>query len=136
MNQHDKLQRIVIIGGRGPQASIHAQKRLQEILIANKKKAEIVHVSLVIDHFFDSKPDLNLSDRQRSLLASLEADVGFIACNTAHLFFEEISELVNFQLLGQDLLLSCTELSMLANNLNLKARCTLEETLKKIVGNV
>ena len=86
MKKNSKEKRIVIIGGMGPQASIHAHRRLQELLIKNGKSAEIVHVSLVVEHFFRSKPTLNLNSRQINLLKSIDADMGFIACNTAHLF--------------------------------------------------
>ena len=204
MKKNHKEKRIVIIGGMGPQASIHAHRRLQELLIKNGKSAEIVHVSLVVEHFFRSKPTLNLNSRQINLLKSIDADMGFIACNTAHLFFDQISNLVNFKLFsmldfnrdtnhtmvcsptskkfrvfgdnvkyltkkldnisgeiiesvnmgkgrlategfknlidlvpkGQNCLISCTELSMLAYQLGFDAKCTLEETLKKIIKNI
>ena len=100
MNKLHTTKRILIIGGMGPQASIHAHKRLQEMLIRKGKNAEIVHISLVVEHFFSSKPALNLTDAQIALLKSIEADTGFIACNTAHLFFDHISKLVNFKLIS------------------------------------
>lgn len=204
MEKNNEIKRIVIIGGMGPQASIYAQKRLQQLLIENNKKAEIIHISLVIDHFFNRRPRLKLSERQISLLSAIDADIGFIACNTAHLFFEEISKLVSFDLMSivdfdkhpellmvcsptskthrvfgdkvqhlndeldnlsgeiislviegdedkatkkfkklvrllpddQNLLVSCTELSMLASKLGIGLRCSLEESLKRIVQGV
>ncbi len=201
MNKLHTTKRILIIGGMGPQASIHAHKRLLELLTENGKNAEIVHVSLSIEPFFDSKPTLNLTDRQIALLSSIDADLGFIACNTAHLFFDDISSLIipklvsmldfdahhnpvmvcsptskKFRVFGdavnhlsdeldelageiielviegneeeatkkfkklmnnlpqnQEILVSCTELSMLAHKLKLNVRCTLEEFLHRLV---
>lgn len=203
MKKLHTTKRILIIGGMGPQASIHAHKRLLELLTENGKNAEIVHVSLVIKHFFNNggRPTLNLTDRQITLLSSIDADLGFIACNTAHLFFDDISSLVKpklvsmldfdnhcnpimvcsptskkFRVFGdaanhlddeldklageiielaiegdeeeatkkfkklmnnlpqnQEILVSCTELSMLAHKLKLNVRCTLEEFLRKLV---
>ena len=203
MNKSQLAKRILIIGGMGPQASTHAHKRLQELLTENGKNAEIIHVSLVIKHFFNNggRPTLNLTDRQINLLSSIDADLSFIACNTAHLFFGNISSLIKpklvsmldfdthhnpimvcsptskkFKVFGdtanhlddeldkitgeiielviqgdeeeatkkfkrlmdplpqnQEVLVSCTELSMLAHKLNLNVRCTLEEFLRKLV---
>jgi aspartate/glutamate racemase len=202
MNKSQTTKRILIIGGMGPQASIHAHKRLQELLVQNGKTAEIVHASLSIEPFFDSRPTLNLTDRQIALLSSIDADLSFIACNTtAHLFFDNISSLIKPKLLSmlnfdnhnnpimvcsptskkfrvfgdtanhlddeldkitgeiielviqgneeeatkkfkklmntlpqnQEVLVSCTELSMLAHKLKLNVQCTLEELLHKLV---
>ncbi|HMS31773.1 MAG TPA: hypothetical protein PKA29_00655 [Candidatus Saccharibacteria bacterium] len=102
MNKLHTTKRILIIGGMGPQASIHAHKRLQELLTENGKNAEIVHVSLIIKHFFNNsgRPKLNLTDRQITLLSSIDADLSFIACNTAHLFFDNISSLIKPKLVS------------------------------------
>lgn len=62
------MKTIAIIGGMGPQASIHAHKRLVEKLIENKLKANIIHVSLVTEHFFNDKVKFNFSLEQKDLL--------------------------------------------------------------------
>lgn len=102
MDKSHTTKRILIIGGMGPQASIHAHKRLQELLTENGKNAEIVHVSLVVNHFFNEngRPTLNLTEQQIGLLSSIDADTSFIACNTAHLFFDNISSLIKPKLLS------------------------------------
>lgn len=91
-------KRIVIIGGMGPQASLHAHGQLLSKMTAEGKRADIVHVSLHVPHFFASKPELMLTDSQKEILRSLDADMGFIACNTAHHFFHEFQKLVKFNL--------------------------------------
>lgn len=62
------MKTIAIIGGMGPQASMHAHKRLVEKLIGNKLKANIIHVSLDTEHFFSDKVKFNFSQKQRELL--------------------------------------------------------------------
>ena len=59
---------IAIIGGMGPQASIHAHTRLVEKLQQKNIKANIVHVSLDIEPFHSSQPTLSLSNAQKELL--------------------------------------------------------------------
>ncbi len=92
------MKTIVIIGGMGPQASLHAQKRLQEKLHKANKLANIVNVTLEVKPFHSDTPYLELSDEQRTLLYGINADVGFIACNTAHHFFDIFQACVKFKL--------------------------------------
>lgn len=98
MNQTVKT--IVIIGGMGPQASVHAHKRLISKLKEAEKRANVIHVGLEVEPFFSGIPKLNLSDNQIDNLKILKADVGFIACNTAHHFLELFQTLVNFKLVS------------------------------------
>ncbi len=92
------MKTIAIIGGMGPQASIHAHTRLVTKLNSAKKSANIVHVSFDIEPFHSTTPNLQLTEEQKELLRSMKADVGLIACNTAHYFFKEFESLVNFRL--------------------------------------
>lgn len=63
------MKTIAIIGGMGPQASLFAQEKLIEKLTKAKVKANTIHVTLDIEHFFDSKkPSLKLSQSQQDLL--------------------------------------------------------------------
>ncbi|MBP7769306.1 aspartate/glutamate racemase family protein [Candidatus Saccharibacteria bacterium] len=104
MNQTIKsiksIKTIVIIGGMGPQASVHAHQRLISKLKEAEKRANIIHISLEVKPFFSGTPKLNLSDKQIDSLKNLKADVGFIACNTAHHFFDLFQTLVNFKLVS------------------------------------
>lgn len=94
------MKTIVIIGGMGPQASLHANDRLNKSLKENCINANVVHISLEVVPFFNAKPELKLTKEQKSLLKSIKADVGFISCNTAHLFFDVFQDLVNFPLVS------------------------------------
>ncbi len=94
------MKTIAIIGGMGPQASLFAQNQLIKELDDNGIRANTVHITLDINHFFDSSPKLRLTDSQKELLRSIKADVGIIACNTAHIFFDEFQELVSFELIN------------------------------------
>ena len=62
------MKTIAIIGGMGPQASIFAHSQLVKELIKLKKKADIVHVSLAVEPFHSSNPELKLNLRQKELL--------------------------------------------------------------------
>lgn len=93
------MKTIAIIGGMGPQASLHAHSRLLEKLSKKSVKATIVHVSLQVNPFFSVKPVLELTASQKTLLQNLDADIGFIACNTAHFFFDEFQKYLKFKLL-------------------------------------
>lgn len=92
------MKTIVIIGGMGPQASIYAHKQLVRELVKHNKQACIVHISIPVEPFYASKPLLKLTSQFRQLLGSVKGDVGFIACNTVHGFFDEFQEAVNFRL--------------------------------------
>ena len=62
------MKTIAIIGGMGPQASVHAHKTLVSELTSQSKHANIVHVSLDIEHFFKANTGLSLSTSQKELL--------------------------------------------------------------------
>lgn len=62
------MKTIAIIGGMGPFASIHAHRRLTDRLIENKIEANIVHVSLNINHFSDDSSLFKLSRQHKELL--------------------------------------------------------------------
>ncbi len=94
------MKTIAIIGGMGPQASLFAQKKIIEELEKRDIKANTVHISLSIDEFFDEEPKLNLAKEQKSLLKNIKADTGIIACNTAHIFFDDFQKLVSFPLVS------------------------------------
>jgi aspartate/glutamate racemase len=62
------MKTIAIIGGMGPQASVFAHSQLNKELIKQNKRANIVHVSLDIEPFHSSKPQLRLTVAQQELL--------------------------------------------------------------------
>ncbi len=62
------MKTIVIIGGMGPKAGVHAHNRLIDKLKENKLEANIVHVSLNIKHFFDDDNVFKLSTQHKELL--------------------------------------------------------------------
>jgi aspartate/glutamate racemase len=62
------MKTIAIIGGMGPQASVHAHKTLVSELVSQSKQANIVHISLSLEHFFKAKTKLSLSTVQKELL--------------------------------------------------------------------
>lgn len=62
------MKTIAILGGMGPQASVHAHSRLVQKLIEIKKDANIIHISLVIEPFHSKKPRLVLTTTQKELL--------------------------------------------------------------------
>lgn len=94
------MKTIAIIGGMGPQAGIHAHKRVIDRLIENGQKANIVHISLNIEHFFDNDKVIKLSQQHKKILGSIQADFGFIACNTAHHFFKDFQNSVQFEIIN------------------------------------
>ncbi len=92
------MKTIAIIGGMGPQASVHSHKQLISKLTKTGKMANVVHHSIAIEPFFASNPKLELTSTQRKLLSTINADRGFIACNTAHIFFDVFEKNVDFRL--------------------------------------
>lgn len=93
---------ILIIGGMGPQASIHAHSRLIELSQQgsaepqNDNYPRITHLSINVKDFIaDGR---SKDDAQKYILGCLKdvdldsVDVGFIACNTAHILFNEIQQ--------------------------------------------
>jgi aspartate/glutamate racemase len=62
------MKTIAIIGGMGPQAGLHAHKRLVDKLIENKIEANVIHVSLKTEHFFNVDKTFKLSVKHKELL--------------------------------------------------------------------
>lgn len=91
---------ILIIGGMGPQASIHAHKRLIETCQKYHPNAgggdypRITHASLSVDDFISDETKKEAAkDYILTCLKEIDmssVDVGFIACNTAHILYDDI----------------------------------------------
>ena len=91
---------ILIIGGMGPQASIHAHKRLIETYqehyqnTGNSDYPRITHLSLNVEDFISDETKKEAA--KNYILTCLKeidmssVDVGFIACNTAHILYDDI----------------------------------------------
>ncbi len=62
------MKTIAIIGGMGPQAGLHAHRRLVDKLIENNVDANVIHVSLNIEHFFEDDKVFKLSLQHKKLL--------------------------------------------------------------------
>lgn len=91
---------ILIIGGMGPQASIHAHQQIikecQKITdqLNNNSYPRITHLSINTDDFI-SDPEKKTKSLQYILECLEEIDIdsvtaGFISCNTAHILFDDI----------------------------------------------
>lgn len=96
---------ILIIGGMGPQASVHAHKKLLEAYqgdTVNSAYPRITHLSINVDDFISDPTQRDVS--KRYILDCIKdvsvssIDDGFIACNTAHLLFDDIQEAVEGKL--------------------------------------
>ena len=92
-------QRIIIIGGMGPQASLELHRRMIQQALADGAKdgtdfPHIVHLSLPV-------PDFIANESRRSealeIIASMD-DVIIIACNTAHLLQPDIEQRLNIRI--------------------------------------
>jgi aspartate racemase len=91
---------IIIIGGMGPQASVHAHKRLIELSqqgtaeSTNDSYPRITHISINVKDFITGSRQKE--EAREYILECLKdinfesVDTGFIACNTAHLLFDDI----------------------------------------------
>lgn len=101
---------ILIIGGMGPTASEFAHKLILEKciskgLVNNDDFPIIIHISINVEDFIDSKSSnylkgLKYISDKLSLINMLKIDTGFIACNTAHVIFDEINEKCNRKLIS------------------------------------
>lgn len=101
---------ILIIGGMGPQASIHAHKRLIETFqnkypnSDNSDYPRITHLSLNVEDFISD--ETKKEEAKDYILECLEeidmssVDVGFIACNTAHILFDDLQEATDDKLIS------------------------------------
>lgn len=85
---------ILIIGGMGHFASLHAHKQLIKMFIERGETVpNIVHVGVEVEHFHTKSMQLTIATKARLLLENIHCDVGFIACNTAHIFFDEFQSM-------------------------------------------
>lgn len=100
-------QHILIIGGMGPQASVYAHRLLVSQATSrgasnNEDYPRITHVSINV-HDFISNPKYKNEALEYILDCLSDIDMhsvtdGFIACNTAHLLFNEINSSLPFEL--------------------------------------
>lgn len=109
------MKHILIIGGMGPQASIHAHRRLIELAgeggtLANQGYPRITHLSVNVRDFISDEE--NKAVAVAYLVECLgdinmrSVDVGFIACNTAHLLFDSLEQAVGGKLVS---MIECTQ---------------------------
>ena len=94
------MKRIVIIGGMGPQASLHLHQRI--IAGAAKQGARrndeyplILHLSVPVKDFISDhevEAALNLIKRHLKTIKLEQNDQVLIACNTAHLLKNELEK--------------------------------------------
>ena len=101
---------FLIIGGMGPQASIHAHKRLIELSQQNISKSRndsyprVTHLSINVKDFIADSSKKEVA--KKYILECLDEidtssiDAGFIACNTAHLLFDDIQKVVDNKLIS------------------------------------
>ena len=100
-------QRIIIIGGMGPQASLELHRRMIQQALANGAKAgtdfpHIAHLSLPVPDFIanESRRSETLEiiiNELKNIDASMD-DVIIIACNTAHLLQLDIERRLNIRI--------------------------------------
>lgn len=109
------MSHVLIIGGMGPQASVYVHHSLvrrahERGAVNNEDYPRVTHLSINVPDFIsDTKRQ---DDALTMLLNSLSdinlnnIDTAFIACNTAHLLYENIAEKV-----GTDKMLSVTQIT-------------------------
>ena len=100
-------QRIIIIGGMGPQASLELHRRMIQQALTNGAKdgtdfPHIVHLSLPVPDFIanESRRSETLEiiiNELKNIDASMD-DVIIIACNTAHLLQPDIERQLNIRI--------------------------------------
>ena len=100
-------QRIIIIGGMGPQASLKLHRRIIRQALANGAKAgtdfpHIVHLSLPVPDFIANESRRSealeiIINELKNIDASMD-DVIIIACNTAHLLQPDIARQLNIRI--------------------------------------
>ena len=100
-------QRIIIIGGMGPQASLELQRRIIRQALANGAKdgtdfPHIVHLSLPVPDFIANESRRSealeiIINELKNIDASMD-DVIIIACNTAHLLQPDIEQRLNIRI--------------------------------------
>lgn len=100
---------ILIIGGMGPQASLHAHKRIislsqQTSTSDNSSYPKITHLSVNVNDFISDEKHKPAAAKQ--LISSLSdinmesIDIGFIACNTAHILFDDLQKVARGKLVS------------------------------------
>ena len=100
-------QRIIIIGGMGPQASLELHRRMIQQALANGAKdgtdfPHIVHLSLPVSDFIANESRRSealeiIINELKNIDASMD-DVIIIACNTAHLLQPDIERQLNIRI--------------------------------------
>ena len=100
-------QRIIIIGGMGPQASLELHRRMIRQALANGAKdgtdfPHIVHLSLPVPDFIANESWRGealeiIINELKNISASMD-DVIIIACNTAHLLQPDIEQRLNIRI--------------------------------------
>ena len=100
-------QRIIIIGGMGPQASLELHRRMIQQALANGAKygtdfPHIVHLSLPVPDFIANESRRSealeiIINELKNIDASMD-DVIIIACNTAHLLQPDIEQRLNIRI--------------------------------------
>ncbi len=108
MSKKDRT--ILIIGGMGPSASLHVHSKLIDSIslnrdLSNSDYPNIIHLSINAPDFIDgnilsAKRTLDYVKQKIDLINISEVDVGFIACNTMHIFFKDINRQCNGKLLS------------------------------------
>lgn len=103
---------ILIIGGMGPQASAFAHRRLVEEFqlahrdgeLGNADYPRIMHLSINVDDFIaDPGKKLGALNYINACLRDINlesVDCGFIACNTAHLLFDDLQQTTGGRLIS------------------------------------
>jgi len=100
-------QRIIIIGGMGPQASLELHQRIIRQALADGAKdgtdfPHIVHLSLPVPDFIANESRRSealeiIINELKSISVSMD-DVIIIACNTAHLLQPDIEQRLNIRI--------------------------------------
>jgi len=100
-------QRIIIIGGMGPQASLELHRRMIQQALADGAKDDtdfphIVHLSLPVPDFIANESRRSealeiIINELKNIDTSMD-DVIIIACNTAHLLQPDIEQRLNIRI--------------------------------------
>lgn len=100
-------QRIIIIGGMGPQASLELHRRMIQQALADGAKdgtdfPHIVHLSLPVPDFIANESRRSealeiIINELKNIDASMD-DAIIIACNTAHLLQPDIEQRLNIRI--------------------------------------
>lgn len=101
---------ILIIGGMGPTASWHAHRLLLDKCSSigvknNDDYPTIIHLSINVTDFIngndnDAESGFNYIKQKLSTIDMDSIDIGFIACNTAHILFDRINEFCDNKLIS------------------------------------